>query len=192
MNLILPEQYSSLRSELNEYAMLCNAYNYTPTKSEFDDIIRFILLLNNDSAGGSRLCESYEINPFPLMNHLYESFGFDQNDHIDFEISINEAGEGQTPYDPEKDTESATGLVIAGANQVVKGVKGAVSGVGTWIKYLFKKKKVKKAVDKEVQAELKKLQGYSKLSALKNKLSSLTGEPSTVKWPGMADSGSAK
>jgi hypothetical protein len=189
MRLIDQSEYSSLRSELNEYAVLCNAYNYTPKRSEFDDIIRFILLLNNDSAGGSRLCESYELNPFPILDHLYESFGFDENYHEDFEIVI-EAGEGQVPYDPEKDTESATGLVIAGGAAAVAGAAALTVGVGKWIQYLMKKGKVKKSVDAEFAAEMKKLQsGYLEIAADKKKLAALTGEEQKMDWPGMAPGG---
>jgi hypothetical protein len=194
MRLIDPSEYIQLRNELNEYVVLCNRYNYVPKRAEFDDAIRFLLLLS--STGVGHMCESYELNPFPILDHLYESFGFDEKNHKDFEI-ILEKDEGQVPYDPEKDTESATGLVIAGGAAAVAGVAAAAVGVGKWIQYLFKKSKAKKACDKELEAEMKKLDGgYTKLAGLKAELSKLKGEPQSIDWPGMAtgpgDSGEDK
>ena len=186
MRLIEPSEYIKLRDELNEYVVLCNTYNYVPKRAEFDDAIRFLLLLS--STGVGHMCESYELNPFPILDHLYESFGFDEKNHKDFEI-ILEKDEGQVPYDPEKDTESATGLVIAGGAAVAAGVAGAAIGVGKWIQYLFKKKKAKKAVDAEFAAEMNKLNaGYKDLAALKKKLAAL-GEIQKIEWPGMAPGG---
>lgn len=188
MRLIEPSEYNTLRNELNEYVVLCNQYNYVPKRSEFDDIIRFLLLLAPTGVG--HMCESYELNPFPILDNLYESFGFDESMHVDFVI---EAGEGQIPYNPEKDTESATGLVIAGGAAVAAGVVGAAIGVGKWIQYLFKKKKVKKSCDKEFEAEMKKLQGgYTELAKLKKRLGELTGETQKMDWPGMASGGSSE
>lgn len=178
MKLINFNEYNSLKQELNEYVVLCNKYKYTPSKDEFDDMIRFILLLSG--SGSSTLCESYEINPFPVINHLYESFGFDESNVI-------EGGFGQEPQTGEKDFDSATGLVIATGAAVTAGVAGAAIGIGKWIQYLFKKKKVKKACDAELQAELAKLgKGWNELAANKKKLAALSGETQSIDWPGMA------
>lgn len=172
MNLLNQDQYDELRTELNEYAILCNQYKYVPTKSEFDDIIRFILLYQN---GGTTLCESYELNPFKLLNHLYESYGF-----------VNEEGEGQIPYNPEKDFESAYGSVKTGAAFAVAGAAIAAVAVGVYIAYLFKKSKIKGAVQKEMDAEMKKLEGYQKLAELKKELITLDVKASRkINFPGM-------
>lgn len=178
MNLIKTEEYLELRSELNEYVVLCNKYNYTPSKSEFDDIIRFILLYQN---GGTTLCENYELNPFKLLNHLYESYGFDESN------VVLEAGEGQTPYDPEKDFDSAYGSVKTGVAMAGVAAAAAVVGAAKLIQYFFKKKKIKKACDAELEAEKKKLQGgWIELSVKKKKLAAITGETTKIDWPGMA------
>ena len=34
------ETYSSLRTELNEFMVICNSYSHTPTKNDFDDVIK--------------------------------------------------------------------------------------------------------------------------------------------------------
>jgi hypothetical protein len=176
MKLIDPNEYLLLREELNEFVTLCNRYNYTPSKDEFDDVIRFILL--QQGGGASHLCESYELNPFKLLNNLYESFEFDESNYID------EAGTGSI-YEPEKDFDSAVGSVTTGAKMAVAGAAITAVAVGVYIAYLFKKSKVKKAVNKEKDAEIKKLEGFAKLSELKKKLKSLDPKASTkIKLPG--------
>jgi hypothetical protein len=177
MKIINFNEFNLLREELNEFVVICNNYKYTPTKDEFDDVIRFILL--QSGSGSATLCESYEINPFNILNYLYESYGFSE------ENCINEEA-----YDPQKDTESAVGLVVAAGGAAAAGVAGAAIGIGKWIQYLFKKKKAKKACAKELDAEVSKIQmGWNKLAGLKKKLSALTGETSQIEWPGMAQGG---
>ena len=180
MKLINQEQYNELQSELNEYVILCNQYKYVPSKSEFDDIIKLILLYGQ--SGGTTMCESYELNPFKLLNHLYESYGFDEKTRE----KLNEEGEGQIPYDPEKDFESAYGSVKTGAAFAVAGAAIAAVAVGVYIAYLFKKSKIKGAVQKEMDAELKKLEGYQKLAELKKELITIDVKASRkINFPGM-------
>lgn len=177
MKIINFNEFNLLREELNEFVVICNNYKYTPTKEEFDDVIRFILLQSGN--GGATLCESYETNPFDILNHLYESYGFLEKN------TLNEEA-----YDPQKDTESAVGLVIAAGGAAAAGVAGTAIGIGKWIQYLFKKKKVKKACAKELEAEVSKIQmGWNKLAGLKKKLSEITGETQQIEWPGMAQGG---
>ena len=176
MKLINYDEYNSLRGELNEFVVLCKKYNYTPSKNDFDDIIRFILL--QSGSGTTTLCESYEINPFTLISHLYESFEFDESN------VINEAD-----ADGKADFDSATGT----ATTVVKGAAaGAAVGalaVGAFISYLFKRGKIKKMVKAELDAELNKLKGWQKLADLRNQLAELEGETVKIDWPGMAKGG---
>ena len=106
MKLINYDEYNSLRGELNEFVVLCKKYNYTPSKNDFDDIIRFILL--QSGSGSTTLCESYEINPFKLLSHLYESYEFNESDFI------NEGDGG-------KDFDSATGTVTTGVKAAAAG-----------------------------------------------------------------------
>lgn len=177
MKLIDPNEYLLLREELNEFVTLCNRYNYTPSKDEFDDVIRFILL--QQGGGASHLCESYELNPFKLMNNLYASFDFDESNHID------EAGSGST-YEPEKDFDSAVGTVTTGAKMAGAAALGGAVAVGVFISYLFKKGKIKSMVQKELDAEMKKLQGYQELATKRKELAVLKGETVKMEWPGMA------
>ena len=178
MKLINYDEYNSLRVELNEFVVLCKKYNYTPSKNEFDDAIRFILL---QSSTGTALCESYEINPFKILNHLYESFEFDKS------LVIDESG--QDPYTGEKDFDSAVGTVTTGAKMAGAAALGGAVAVGVFISYLFKKGKVKKMVKAELDAELNKLQGWQKLAEERNKLAKLKGESVKIDWPGMAQGG---
>jgi hypothetical protein len=179
MKLIYPNEYSDLRSELNEFVTLCKSQNYRPVQDDFNEIIKF-LLLNHTAVG--HMCESFESNPDTIVNHLFESFTEDIE-------SIDEytAFKGSSSYDNSKDFDTATGIVKTGA-AVAGGVAvaGAVA-TGMYVQYLFKKGKVKKLVQKELDAELQKLGKYKKLYDLKKDLAKKKGEnPSAVEFPTMA------
>jgi hypothetical protein len=105
------------------------------------------LLLYNSAS--TTLCESI------LIDKLYES----------------------SVYDPQKDWESATGLAVAGGALAVIGSVWAVKNTAKYIKYLFKKGKVKKAIAAEYQLEFDKLEQYKKLNILKAKVAELEGNP---------------
>lgn len=179
MKLISPQEYSNLRSELNEFVILCKTKNYRPIQDDFHEIIKF-LLLNHTGVG--HMCESFETNPNTIVNHLFESFEEDIN-------SIDEytAFKGDSTYDNKADFDTATGIVKTG---VVAAGAAAVTGAvatGMFIQYLFKKGKVKKLIQKELDAELQKLGKYQKLADMKKKLGELKGEASgSVDFPGMA------
>lgn len=179
MKLIYPNEYSDLRSELNEFVILCKTQNYRPVQEDFNEIIKF-LLLNHTAVG--HMCESFESNPDSITNHLFESFSEDIE-------SIDEytAFAGDSTYDNKEDFKTATGMVGAAAKGVAAGaVVGAVA-TGMYVQYLFKKGKVKKLVQKELDAELQKLGKYQKLHDLKKQLGKLKGEaPGKVDFPGMA------
>jgi hypothetical protein len=162
MKLIDLSTYSYLRDELNEYVILCNQYRYQPTPEDFDDCVKFLLLYQS---GTSTLTESN------LASKLYEEFS----------SSITE-----TSYDPEKDWDAVTGLV----GGVAKGAAALLAGgvalsvlgaykVGDWIKHLWKKGKVIKAVKAEIDAEMKKIDDYAELNKLLSKRAELEGE---VDW----------
>jgi hypothetical protein len=180
MKLIYPNEYSDLRSELNEFVILCKTKNYRPVQEDFNEIIKF-LLLNHTAVG--HMCESFEANPNSIVNHLFESFSEDIE-------SIDEvAFAGDSSYDNKADFDTATGLVGTGAKAAVGGaVVGAVA-TGMFVQYLFKKGKVKKMVQKELDAELQKLGKYQKLYDLKKQLAKEKGDgesPSAVEFPTMA------
>ena len=178
MKLIYPNEYSDLRSELNEFVILCKTQNYRPVQEDFNEIIKF-LLLNHTSVG--HMCESFELNPNSIVNHLFESF----NEDIE---SIDEvAFAGDSSYDNKADFDTATAAVGTGAKVAAGAAIAGVVATGMFVQYLFKKGKVKKLVQKELDAELKKLGKYQKLHDLKKQLGKLKGEaPGKVDFPGMA------
>ena len=168
MKMMTPSQYSLVLDELNEYFTLCNKHNRSPNKEDISDILKFILLFHGSATG---LCESDSDN---FVDHLYES---------------NQINEDST-YDPSKDTESAAGLAIAAGGAAVAGATIGAIKVGEFVKYLFKKGKVKKAIQKETEAEINKLKGYKELAALKRKMAELGGEDvGKISVPGMAKGG---
>jgi hypothetical protein len=205
MKLISPQEYSDLRSELFEFVVLCKKYDYRPKGSDFHEIIKF-LLLQPDTAGGSRLCESFELNPNYLIGHMFESLreeinSIDENEQtLEFNDGFKKFKKlhelsfvGDSEYDNKKDFDSAVGMVNTGA--MVAGA-AALAGVVTgtmYMTYLFKKGKLKKMVQKELDAELAKLDQYKKLADMKKQLKELAEKhpekpkPSTaVEFPTMA------
>jgi len=182
MKLIYPNEYSDLRSELNEFVILCKSQNYRPVQEDFNEIIKF-LLLNHTSVG--YMCESFEANPNSITNHIFESFSEDIE-------SIDEytAFAGDSSYDNKADFATATGIVKTGAMAAGGAAIAGAVATGMYVQYLFKKGKVKKLAQKELDAELQKLGKYQKLYDLKKQLGKLKGEaPSSVEFPGMAKAG---
>jgi hypothetical protein len=179
MKLIYPNEYSDLRSELNEFVILCKSQNYRPVKEDFNEVIKF-LLLNHTAVG--HMCESFESNPDSITNHLFESFTEDIE-------SIDEytAFKGDSEYDNKADFDTATGLVKTGAMVAGGAAIAGAATAGMYVVYLFKKGKIKKLVQKELDAEMNKLGQYKKLAAMRKKLGQLKGEAAAkTEFPGMA------
>lgn len=156
------ETYSSIRTELNEYMVICNTYNYIPTKEDFTDIVNFILLYNN---GGATLCESESIDN-NLIDRLYESY------------DLNEEGS----YNSEKEFDTAVGAV----NSIAKGAVIGLVGTAAYVAYLFKKVKVMISVAKEKKVIKNRIKNYEKLHQLKLKKWKLEGgkdEPPKMELP---------
>jgi len=154
------ETYSSIRTELNEYMVICNTYNYIPTKEDFTDIVNFILLYTN---GGATLCESLEDSN--LIDRLYESY---------------ELNEGS--WDTEKEFDTAVGSV----NAIAKGAVIGLIGTAAYVAYLFKKVKVMINVAKEKKIIKNRIKNYEKLHKLKIKkweLEGGEGEPPKMELP---------
>ena len=179
MKLIYPNEYSDLRSEMNEFVILCKTINYRPVQEDFNEIIKF-LLINHTAVG--HMCESFEENPDYIVNHIFESFKEDIE-------SIDEytAFAGDSSYDNKEDFKTATGIVKTGAAVAAGAALGGAVATGMYVQYLFKKGKVKKLIQKELDAELQKLSQYQKLAQMKQKLGELKGEKAgSVDFPGMA------
>ena len=126
------ETYSSIRTELNEYMVICNTYNYIPTKEDFTDIVNFILLYNN---GGTTLCESVDNN---LIDRLYESYDLNEDS-----------------YNSEKEFDTAVGAV----NSIAKGAVIGMVATAAYVAYLFKKVKGMGSVAKEKKIIKNRIKG---------------------------------
>jgi hypothetical protein len=151
MKLISPIEYSALSDELNEFVTICNKYNYRPSKEEFQEVINFLLLFQS---GTATLCESY------LLDSLYE-----EKENL-FE----------TTYNPEKDYDSASGIVGTAVKATGAAALAGAIGVGMFVQYLFKKGKVKAAATKEADTMTKKLQPYEVIYQKRAELAKLKGE----------------
>jgi hypothetical protein len=209
MKLVPFNEYSELRNELNEFVVMCKHYDYRPKGSDFHEIIKF-LLLNVDSAGGSRLCESFEAEPDKMVNHLENSFSeyiesieeSEESNSILRKMYIDEVNElglnevmfkGDSEYDNKKDFDTATGMVGTAATATLATAAVGAAAVGMYVQYLFKKGKLKKMVQKELDAELGKLEPYKNLAKMKQQLKDLADklpEPPevslSVEFPTMA------
>lgn len=166
MKLISKDEYLLLRNEMSEFVDLCNENNYIPEKSDFEEIIEFILTSDDEM---SNLFESYESNSNFLVDSIYESF------------TLNEVKfKGDVEYDNKKDFDAA----VKGVGVAAVAAGAAVVGVGMWIKYLFRKRKIKKMIKKQTEMNLGKLKSYSNISGMKIKLAELEGEePGSIEWP---------
>lgn len=164
MKLINLEHYSELRSELNEFVQLCNVHNYKPTKSDFDEITKFILLYHS---GGSTLCESIDDS---VIENLYESFSLNETD-------ANWEGDWDSAVGTIKSI--GTGVAKTAAAAVATAAVGAITA-GMYIKYLFKKLKVSMAVSKEKKIVMEQIKQHKKLYELKVKKWELEGKKGDV------------
>ena len=82
---------------------------------------------------------------------------------------------------------TATAAVGTGVKAAAAGALVGAAATGMFVQFLFKKGKVKKMVQKELDAELQKLAKYQKLYDLKKDLAKKKGEnPSAVEFPTMA------
>ena len=173
MKIATKDDYLKLREDLKDFVTICEDNNYLPTKDDYKEAIEFCLL-----GESSTISELYEKNSTSVINFIHESF----------KLKLNELGfKGDDEYDNSKDFETATGMVKAGAVGVIGAATVAAAGTGFFIGYLFKKGKVKSMVDKELEAELKKLSGYQKLVQMKRELAKLKEEAyKPITFPHMA------
>lgn len=169
MTFILPTNVLGIQNEMKHYKQLCLEYDYTPAQKEYEDIVRFILLFSGDGISESVLNENSS-----TLDYLYESFIEDLNEahsstsgEDEFNTAAGAAIAG---------VKSAKDAVVGGAAAVGAGATLAAVGIGTWISYMFKKGKVKKAANKEYDAANTQLNDYAKIYQLKSKKAELEGK----------------
>lgn len=209
MKLISPQEYSELRSELLEFVVLCRKYDYRPKESDFHEIIKFLLLNSQPAASMSPLCESFEKNPSYITNHMFNSLLEDlklieeneftvksEREFEEFSLMEYVAFKGDSEYDNKKDFDSAVGIVQTGAMVAGGAALAGVATAGMYVQYLFKKGKLKKMVQKELDAELAKLEPYKKLAQMKQQAKDLSDKlpkdkqkevSLSVEYPSMAE-----
>jgi hypothetical protein len=178
---VSPINVLRIQEELKDYQRLCQEYNHSPAKEEFDDIIKFILLMSGNGTG------IYESAQYEIMDeYLYKKFIKELNEN-------NSVPRWKKPL-PEKLLEveagdqTASALVSAGSG-AVQGAVGAVAfgaeKIGTWITYFFKKGKVKKFAMKEFDLSNKLLDEYTQIYKLMVKKAELEGkDPPKADYPG--------
>jgi hypothetical protein len=171
--MIYPSQAIQIRPDLKEYRELCSKFGHQPTKEEYEETLKFLLLFHT---GIGHTCESREVDFFyeDMEMHLLEN---NLNQDLFESTFLNEEGGAFADAAKEKDT--ALGL-ISGAGMAAGGLAlaGAV-GAGILIQYLFKKGKVKGAAQAELAATMKKLEPYQELYNAKKELAALKGEEFT-------------
>ena len=101
MNMISPILYTTIRSEMKHYTELCNEFDHTPSKQEFEDQIKFLLLYHT---GIGITCEA------SLVDNIYRSFDLITEDN---------------DYDPKKDVDSVTGVIAnVGSRALTRNISG--------------------------------------------------------------------
>jgi len=170
--MIYPSQAIQIRPDLKEYRELCSKFGYQPSKEEYEETLKFLLLFHT---GIGHTCESHEVNFFyeDMEMHLLEN---NLNQNLFESVLISEA---KSFADPGAEKDTALGLIgVAGAAAAGTAVLGAVAA-GVLIQYLFKKGKVKGAAQAELAASMKKLEPYQELYNAKKELAALKGEEFT-------------
>jgi hypothetical protein len=164
---IAPMNVLRIQEEIKEYRRLCQQYQYSPAKEEFDDIVKFILLMSGNGTGVYESVENQNVD-----DYLYKKFTQDLNESLlEFQAGDQLADIANTTVD------AAKGIINAG--------KDAAAKAGPWITYFFKKGKVKKFGEKEFQLSTKLLDQYNQIYKLKIKRAELEGnDPPKADFPG--------
>ena len=179
--MIYPSQAIQIRPDLIEYRELCSKFGYQPSKEEYEETLKFLLLFHT---GIGHTCESNEVDFFyeNMDMHLLEN---NVNQSLIEMYFLNEGGDGSFDA-PKIEKDSAIGLLHGGAMAAGGALAGAgalavvgVVKVGGLIQYLFKKGKVKSAAKAELGIAMKKLEPYQEIYKIKKELATLKGEEFT-------------
>lgn len=181
--MIYPSQAIQIRPDLKDYRDLCSKFGYQPTKEEYEETLKFLLLFHT---GIGHTCESQDVDFFyhEMEMHLLEN---NLNQDLFESAVLNEEPHAFANPAAEKDT--ALGLITA-AGVATAGLGAAAAvGVGMFISYLMKKGKVKSAVKTELAGMMKKLEPYQLIYKKREELSKLKGETfdGIGKLPGVSE-----
>ena len=164
MSFILPMNVLRIQDELKEYRKLCNAYNHSPAKQEFEDIVNFILLHSGDGIN-----ESFEgIQSIEDINEATKTYLY-----IKFNESLNEdhlENTGSAEWD------SAVNATVNTAKNITKGLAVGAALTALYIAFLFKRGKIKSSLKQEQSLEMKKLDQFGELAKLKTQYAEMTGK----------------
>jgi len=168
--MIYPSQAIQIRPDLIEYRELCSKFGYQPSKEEYEETLKFLLLFHT---GIGHTCESSEVDFFyeNMEMHLLEN---NINESL-FESALI-AEDSNTVADVAKEKDAALGLVAAAGVGAAGVGAAAVVGVGMFISYLMKKGKVKSAVKSELSGMMKKLDPFQIIYKKSEELAKLKGE----------------
>jgi hypothetical protein len=156
MMFVQPLNILRVQEELKKYQELCNQYNHSPAKKEFEDIVKFILLQSGDSGN------IFESNDFTI-DYLYDNF---MN-------KLNEASE----IDAEGEFNTVAGAAIGATKKILGGLAIGAALTGVYIAFLFKKGKLKASLENEKKIEMDKLNSFKKIIDLSIQVSKLKNEP---------------
>ena len=161
MNIISREDFN----DLNEAVLGIRNRGYhldSLSETEFQEIIKYLILLS----GGSQVCETH-IKQSLLDYDLVSESKFD---NINFTQLINESvNEGDY-----------TDMIDTGLKATAAAVTVGAVGLGSYISFLFKKKKIRKAMEKLKDARIEKAdigkETYDEIQAMKPKLTKEEGD----------------
>jgi hypothetical protein len=177
MMFVQPLNILRVQEELKKYQELCNQYNHSPAKKEFEDIVNFILLQSGNGTG------IYESNDF-TVDYLYENF-------------LQGLNEARLETDGAAEFDTAAGAAIGAAKSVMKGLAVGAALTGVYLAFLFKRGKLKSTLDNEKKIEMDKLNSFKKIIDLSVQVAKIKGEappkltsltqPSTTEEPAMPE-----
>lgn len=148
---VQPINVLKVQQELKEYQKRYLAFNSSPAREEFQNIINHILLHSGD---GSGLYESFKSDP-TIEDYLYERF---------IEPLREAKGRSSEGEYAEADPDLVAGILKQGTSDSLK-----------WIKFISVIGKIRSSIKKEKEASMEILDQYIALYNKKSELARLQG-----------------
>ena len=145
-----PSIIINLQTDLKDFANLCNEINYKPTEEQIKEFLNFLLILQHHSSTGT-MTESYSV----INNNQSEKFLIELFESYLKDTGVNE----EFSFDQ-------IGTALSSAKE-----KGGEAW--KYLKYVFKKGKVKSSIGKELQLNNKILSTFIQLVNAKTELAKL-------------------